>query len=249
MNRQLSLSMPSPNSFKFETPGVASVVRERGVRLYDAPSSASPVASFVPMHYESNYAYPLIVWLHGTEQSERDLPHVMRHVSTRNYVAVAPRGVREQGDAYAWSDSAEAVEEAQARVFDAIDFAQERLSIHPDRVFLAGVGCGGTLALRLALQHPQEFTGAASFDGALPSGRGVLRNLDALRSLPLLLAGSRDSRAYPEARLCSDLRLLHSAGATLSIRQYPGSDDLTTAMLADLDRWLMEIVCGAPAKV
>ena len=56
---------------------------------------------------------------------------------------------------------------------------------------------------------------------------------------------SRDSRDYPDRRVCDDLRLLHSAGCTVALRQYPGGDELTTNMLSDLDRWLMEFVCGS----
>jgi hypothetical protein len=40
------------------------------------------------------------------------------------------------------------------------------------------------------------------------------------------------------------LRLLHSAGCTVALRQYPGGDELTTGMLADINRWMMERVCG-----
>jgi phospholipase/carboxylesterase len=48
--------------------------------------------------------------------------------------------------------------------------------------------------------------------------------------------------------VADDLRLLHSAGFSLSLRQYPGEHDLTTVMLSDLDHWLMERVCPSPAK-
>jgi hypothetical protein len=30
-----------------------------------------------------------------------------------------------------------------------------------------------------------------------------------------------------------------------ALRQYPGSDHLTTKMLDDLNHWLMELVCGS----
>ena len=57
--------------------------------------SATPDAGhalFAPLHYESNYAYPLIVWLHGANDDERQLKRIMPFVSLRNYVAVSPRG-------------------------------------------------------------------------------------------------------------------------------------------------------------
>jgi hypothetical protein len=63
------------------------------------------------------------------------------------------------------------------------------------------------------------------------------------RRLPLLLASCSDSRSYPQARVANDLRLLHAAGFSLGLRQYPGEHELTTVMLADMDRWLMAQVC------
>ena len=38
-----------------------------------------------------------------------------------------------------------------------------------------------------------------------------------------------------------------AAGCTVALRQYPCGDDLTTTMLADLNRWIMEVVCPSQA--
>jgi phospholipase/carboxylesterase len=71
-----------------------------------------------------------------------------------------------------------------------------------------------------------------------------LRRVNELRRVPCLLSTCRDSVSYPAEHVCRDLRLLHSAGCTVALRQYPGGDDLTRSMLADADRWLMALVCG-----
>ncbi|MCA9238613.1 MAG: alpha/beta hydrolase fold domain-containing protein [Planctomycetales bacterium] len=221
------------------------------LKLHAESDAAPPIATFLPLHYEANYQYPLIVWLHGAAQSEQDLPQVMRHVSMRNYLAVAPRGVdtlRAAGG-FHWVDSELDTSEAVERVFDAVQHAGERFSVNPERIFLAGVGAGGTMALRVALSHPQDFAGVATFDGAMPNGRRLLARVNELRDLPILLASSQHSPQYGEERLCQDLRLLHSAGAKVSVRQYLDDDQLTTVMLSDFDRWMMDIVCGAPAAV
>lgn len=244
MNRLSTTSTEEPS------PSMPSLVADT-LRLREGADEDAPVASFVPMHYESGYAYPLLVWLHGEGQSELDLPYVAPLISTRNYVAVAPRGTRASRDdaGYQWRDAPDHAAEAEDRVVDAIAHASERLNVNSERVFIGGVGCGGTMAMRVALANPHRFAGAATFDGPLPSSRRPLRWVNRVRTLPLLLAASRASRAYPEERICRDLRLLHSAGGTVSVRQYPGDDDLTTAMLSDFDRWMMEIVCGAASRV
>lgn len=208
--------------------------------------SRPPHSIFVPMHYEPGYSYPLVVWLHGADGNEQQLPKLMPGVSMRNYVAIAPRATTpelRQRNAYRWQQSDDDIERAESRVFDCIAIAQRRFNVHAHRVFLAGYGCGGTMAVRIAWSHPDLFAGVASIGGALPGEGCPMSRINELRRLPCLLATTQRSAAYPEHRVCSDLRLLHSAGCTVALRQYPGGDDLTTCMLADLNRWMMDIVC------
>ncbi|MEQ8847917.1 hypothetical protein [Botrimarina sp.] len=209
-------------------------------------------ATFTPMGFEREYAYPLIVWLHGAGADESSLPEVMRHVSLRNFIAVAPCGRFNLSagavETDCWEQTDEAIDAAEEVVADAIEAARSRFCLHPKRVFLAGVGVGGTMAMRVALRQPGWFGGAATLDGPLPRHGRLLCRVNESRRLPLLLSACRDSPAYPERRVGSDLALLHSAGCRVGVRQYPGADDLTTAMLADLNRWAMEIVCGAATR-
>jgi phospholipase/carboxylesterase len=210
-----------------------------------APQLA-PHATFTPIHYEPNYAYPLLVWLHGHASNEHELRQVMPQISMRNYVAVAPQGpwvsVRNRGQ-HGWRQASDMIEDAEARVADSIAAAKRRFNIHPGRIFLAGYGSGGTMAVRVAWNDPGRFAGVASLNGPLPTRRSPLRRVNELRQLPCLLAMARHSEAYPSARVCEDLRLLHAAGCTVALRQYPGTDGLAKWMLADLDRWMMEFVC------
>ena len=91
-----------------------------------APVSSPTTATFAPLAYEGGYKYPLIVWLHGDGATEDSLPLVMKHVSLRNFVAVAPRGVEALAEGYGWSQFADCVDAAEDAVFDAIDSARER---------------------------------------------------------------------------------------------------------------------------
>lgn len=78
------------------------------------PSTASepPVdATFVPHRYEPNYAYPLLVLLHGRGGDEQQLVRSMPTMSWRNYVGLGLRGpepLRRDGEAvpgYDWGDA------------------------------------------------------------------------------------------------------------------------------------------------
>ncbi|MDG2384645.1 MAG: alpha/beta hydrolase-fold protein [Pirellulaceae bacterium] len=206
---------------------------------------------FVPLHYEPNYAYPLVVWLHGPSDGHRQLKQVMPHISMRNYVGVAPgwppAKAAEQGEsefASVWSQDAHGIVETMSRVHECVQLAKNRFNIAPKRVFLAGFDCGGTMAIRLGLAAPNRFAGVASLGGPVPTGNNPLSNLLQARSLPMLIGYGRESEQYPVSQICEELRLFHIAGLSLNLRQYPCGHELTTQMLSDLDAWMMQIVTG-----
>ncbi len=220
-------------------------------RLTSGERHDAPHALFAPLHYEPNYAYPLFVWLHGPNDDERQLQRIMPLLSIRNYVGVGPRGnvrVLHGRAGFGWNDSPEAIAIAEQHVFDAIETALSRYHTAPNRVFLAGLEGGGTLAYRVAAQCPERFAGVLSIGGAFPSAENPLTRLTHLRPVPLFVAQGRDSELYPVDRLCADLRLMHSAGLSITLRQYPCSDELNTQMLHDMDAWMMEIVTGTPTQ-
>ena len=214
-------------------------------------SVTTPHCLFSPVHYESGYAYPLIVWLHGPVSNEQEVSKVLPLISARNYVAVAPQGtesVESVRGAFGWGDTLENLMEANERVLHCINAAQQRFNVHPERIFVAGYGEGGTMALRMGMENPDQFAGAISLGGPIPSGSCLLRRINEARSLPLLLSVSPDQR-YPLDRVMENVRSLHSYGSSLSLRLYPEGDELTTVMLSDVDRWVMEKVCAAPSSV
>jgi phospholipase/carboxylesterase len=211
----------------------------------DAPHAYHLLA---PIHYEANYAYPLLVWLHGAGDDQRQIRRIMPHVSLRNYVAVGPRGVvaESNGYTYCWSPELASPETAWRSVHAAIEIARQQYNVNPDRIFLAGLNDGGTMALRLALSEPELFAGAVSIGGAFPQNCAALSRLNAVRELPLLIMRGLESQDYSESQMCDEIRLFHAARLQVHMRQYTCSDDLIEPMLRDLDSWLMEQVTGMP---
>lgn len=197
----------------------------------------NPYALFAPQHYEPGYAYPLLVWLHGTKTNERQIQKVMPFISMRNYVGVAPalKSVLSTSGGFEFAEAEETVSEA-------IGTVQDRFHIRDDRVFLVGCDAGGTLAIRIGLASPSRFAGVISLGGSFPRGELSLTRLKQVRDLPILLAARQESDRYPMDDVCQDLRLFHSAGMWVSLRQYPVKSELTTQMLGDANRWMMEIV-------
>ncbi len=216
-------------------------VRGSRVRQADAvrpplpplPTPAGSARVFVPQGYEAGYDYPLVVWL-ADPTAGFDLARVMARTSVRNFVAVQPAAGRDP-EAGAWR---------------AIDRVRDRWSVHPRRIYLVGQGSGGTAAFRIACRAPEAFGGVVSLGGPFPLDEGLFAAVSRVRRLPMLLCLGRDEVAAH--RVDRVLRLFHAAGAALSLRMYPGVVDLSSGVLADVNRWLMDDVCGtataAPAR-
>jgi hypothetical protein len=65
----------------------------------------------------------------------------------------------------------------------------------------------------------------------------------------MLLCCHREAPAESIRHTDKTLRLFHAAGAMLAMRIYPGSNDLSKAILCDVNRWLMDEVCGTSTLV
>lgn len=220
---------------------------EVGSGTYSRLATCTPASYFAPLHYERNYAYPLVVWLHGAGLDESQLKRIMPEVSLRNYVGVGLRGsarcTSSRGiEGYTWPQSAEHLTHAEQAFFDALDEARKKFHISPRRVFLAGFECGGTTAFRLAMRHPTRIAGVLSIGGSFPQGGTPLMRLADARRVPIFLATGRTSQQYPPETVCENLKLFHAAGMNVDLRQYPCGDELMPVMLADMDRWIMQQV-------
>jgi phospholipase/carboxylesterase len=246
MNRltsaQLTDARPSTISTKTQ-------VRVQRPLVRTIARTALPQCLMVPEHYERNYAYPLLVWLHDRGGNETQLRDIMPLVSLRNYVSLAVRGTCPTDRGFGWSETSDGIQTAETRVAEAVAEARQRFHVHSGRIFLAGAGAGGTLAMRLAIRDPENYAGAASIGGCFPQGHSPLARLKLARRSRVLIMHCRDSERYPVQHVCTELSLFHAAGMSVTLRQYPCADELTTQMLRDLDAWLMEQVTGSRSEV
>lgn len=197
---------------------------------------------FIPMHYEKNYAYPLIVFLHDHHQNESQIQRVMPDIDCRNYAAISIRSWGKLNSAEAWPQEEFAIEHAHASLTNAIAKASGRLNINPGKIFLVGCGAGATMALRLAFEFPGELAGVAALNGALPEAGTPLSRLTFAREIPIYWAHFRNSDVFPEDQLCQGVSLLHTAGFNMTMRQYPVDETGCRQVYSDLNHWLMENV-------
>ena len=157
------------------------------------------------------------------------------------------------GDSTAsWMQESDVIAASMEALSSCLRRTQRRLNINLDKIFLVGVGAGGTMALRLALMLPDRVAGAVSLNGELPQGGvgsqgSLFGRLKQARAVPLFLAHYRESTRFPEYQLCENLKLFHAGGFSVTMRQYPCDDRGCKQVFSDVDRWVMEQVTGMPS--
>jgi predicted esterase len=117
---------------------------------------------------------------------------------------------------------------------------QQKFNVNPQRIFLAGMGAGGTTALEVILEKPELFAGAASLCGEFPTVDKPLARFRGLRGRRLLLSTTYTCPDVKVLDLVNSGRMLYAAGMQVGTRVYQQSGDAATAkMLRDIDHWIM----------
>jgi hypothetical protein len=84
-----------------------------------------------------------------------------------------------------------------------------------------------------------------SLGGPFPLDKGLFARLHEIRRLPMLLCCHGNASAAAVRHTDRTLRLFHAAGAALAMRIYSGRQQLSQSILGDVNRWLMDEICGA----
>ena len=200
---------------------------------------------FRPIHHESRYAYPLLIWLAGDADTRWPLTQIMPLLSVRNYVAIDASIVREETLQESQCFSHAQFHDDSLTVDRCISTAFDQFNLRQDKVFLAGQDSGGEKAIQLAWQQPHRFAGVISINGGVPRNSKALCSLGTNhRELPLLLQHSSKAIHYSHEHFCDDIRLCHTAGLPATFRHYRGERDNLAHILADCNRWLMDLVAN-----
>lgn len=167
---------------------------------------------FVPPGLEG--PCPLVIAVHGAGGSENLFfdgygdGEVVRQAAARGWLVAAPRCGIGQLDCAALADALAA-----------------RFPIAKDRVLLVGHSMGAMQVIGNASRTPARWAAVAALGGG-----GSVRASDALAKLPFFVGvGSRDF-ALGQARGLD--RALRKAGATSTLREYPGVEHLAIVQLA-----------------
>ncbi len=204
----------------------------------------SPV--YLPLHYEPNYAYPLVVWLSDSEWTSRELLDLMPRISPQNYVGLSIEGLtatnRFARGPMSLAESLDPLESLLETLKDIACQMRREYHVHSERIFLAGFGEQASVALQMLIRRPEWFAGVLGFGLRKTKLESVRKNYDDLRGKRVFLsAGIRDSHVNL-TELTSLGRLLRSTGMQPVLRSYDSGEEPSPKLLRDVDHWLMNCV-------
>ncbi len=207
-----------------------------------------PVRTFLPTGYEPNYAYPLLVFLHGHGSSEEQILRLAPRLSRRNYICIGLRGTNCLGPradgrpGYTWGRDGQFDSQVEDYVFSALEQTRRNYHVHSERIYLAGFHEGATLAYRLGLTFPERIAGIISLNGCMPRQGGPLLRLPQARQLRVLVGHGIANAVVPLSLAKQDYRLFYTAGLDVKMHTYPTTHRLHANMLRDINRWVIDAI-------
>ena len=221
-------------------------LRQEGVYHSQLDSDGRmPVSLFLPQAYEPRYPYPLLVFLHGYGEKEMQWIDAVPSLSRRNYICIGLRGMhpvaRKDGEVgYCWGRSRRCDSAIEDYVLTAIRETMRVCHIHSERIYLAGICEGASIAYQMGLSFPEKFAGIIALNGWLPHGPLPMAGLRFGRHLSVLIGHGTGNLKTPSRKAEDAYRLLYAAGLKVELRNYAGDHRLQPAMLRDVDRWVMD---------
>lgn len=209
-----------------------------------AAACGRPLRTFLPVGYEPNYPYPLLVFLHGQGGNEDQAIQYAPRLSRRNYISIALRGPhlttpRPNGQpGYGWGPEAQGDPQVEEYVLRAIEQTRREYHVHSERIYLIGLREGSMTAYRLGLLHPEWFAGVVALNGTLPRRGGPLLRLPEARRLRVFLGHGIANPILPLTLARQDFRLFYTAGLPVSFQTYPTTHRVHAEMLRDVNRWV-----------
>ena len=208
---------------------------------------ACPVRTFLPTGYEPNYPYPLVVFFHGEGSSEEQILRLAPRLSRRNYICIGLRGPIESAPradgrpGFSWGPDGEFDSFTEEYMIRAVEQTRRTYHVHSERIYLAGVHEGASLAYRLGLNMPEKVAGVIALNGIMPrpGDGGPLFRLPDVRQLRVLIGHGADNEQIPLTAARRDFTVLYGAGVDVSLNTYPTTHRLHPHMLRDVNRWIM----------
>lgn len=181
-------AMRAFGTFADAEPGV---VRETVPLLVGAEVEETELFVYVPVGYDPATPAPLLLALHGTGGSGRNLWRMWRDTADALGMLVLCPSEAGRNEGYAFS------QRERLSALEAVRWVRRRYNVDENRVHVTGISRGGHMAWDLALRYPDRFATVAPMIGGprltIVGGHNNLRYLENAAHLPIRdLQGSGD---------------------------------------------------------
>lgn len=129
----------------------------RRAYLSEVDSSLQPYSIKIPRNFQPYKNYPLLVFLHGSGQDDRNVLRESKGTILNEFIEIAPNG---RGTSNAYSK-----DNAQDDIREAINDVIKNYSVDTTKIILSGFSMGGYGVYRTVYETPERFKALAVFSG------------------------------------------------------------------------------------
>lgn len=223
----------------------------------DKTGARLPYRLFVPLGYDSNRRYPLLLWLHGVDGRGSDNVRQLTHenqIGTHFWITSAVQAkfpvfvlAPQCPMGESWSDP-EFNQPGRPLLLtvEILAKVQREFSIDPDRVYIAGQSMGGLGVWSLLQMYTGKWAAAI-----VMSAYDTFSDVPAIARVPLWVFQGDADQSVPVDMVRSMMRQLKKAHANLRYTEYHKSDhEVWNKAFAEpeLLPWLSSQKRGSPAE-
>ncbi len=188
-------------------------------------NTLQPYTVNLPEAYVSSKKYPLIVFLHGSESSEKNLQYARKMFPLKKFILLGPKGRGLSN--YFTKDN------AQKDISEAIEAVKRSYNIDSKNIFLSGFSMGGYGVLRTYFETPKKFKGLIINSGTPFATKRFNRNnecpnfledkyLSKFKNIEMIVFHGDQDRNIPIERVEKMVDVLKKHGATVEFKKIIG---------------------------
>jgi len=201
-----------------------------------------------PARHDRTIPAPLLVVLHGHEQSEEQAVGLWngRFFSDPDFILASVRGPFEAEDGYAWftqsrevSDewvvrAKRSVKAIEDRVLDAVAEAEDSFEIDPDAIYVLGFSQGAGAAFCVGLRNPDVFAGIAAVAGNLDTAIVDVGRLGEVDDMAAFIALGRGEGTRAVEAVRGSEALLRELGLDIEVFLHDGGHVITPDIVHEM---------------
>jgi predicted esterase len=221
---------------------------QRRAYLSAVDHTLQPYTVRIPPRMRKSAQYPLLVYLHGSGEDDRD--QLSKWEFPDNFIQLAPRG---RGTSNAYS-----ADHAQYDIRESIDDVIANYPVDPSRIILVGFSMGGYGVYRTFYETPGRYRGLAIFSGHPDMARSYLggdhpdfledQYLRPFAKMPVFVFHGGQDRNCPIELTRQLVYKLKAAGASVEfhLEEQKGHERAGEEILAAFREWLKQFTEPAP---